>query len=385
MRRHRDAARISASPEPSAKLEPMLERWGRQISGGALGLACACAAHTNSPTSHESAAAPRPAPTAPSVQDAAPVKSDAGPDAAVPDAGPPKAAFPPPNFTPPHKQSAQPGDGTWQPLGEAKRRENAAVEPRLLYRTVVRPHKVSKWKKVTVVAMDLERARANIVAGTDEPKSDAIPKEQRSGLVPEAEREHILAAFNGSWQARHGRYGMMKGGRVLIPPRKDGCTVAFYKDGRVRLRSWPAVEGEVEQMHAWRQAPGCILENGELHPDFAKRNERRWGGRDPKRQTRRRSAIALDKTGRILFYGFGDETGPKELALGLKAAGAHHAAQLDINYYWTRFLVFGRPKADAPLQVTSTLVPKMEHRKRGYIHRAEPRDFFYVIRKPAKR
>ncbi len=233
--------------------------------------------------------------------------------------------------------------------------------------------------------MDLDRARANIVAGVDEPKSDAVPKEQRSGLVPQAEREHILAAFNGSWQARHGRYGMMKDGRVFLPPRPDGCTIAFYKDGRVRLRSWPALEGDVDQMHAWRQAPACILEEGQLHPDLARRNERRWGGQDPKRKTRRRSAIALDKTGRILFYGFGDETGPKELALGLKTAGAHHAAQLDINYYWTRFLIFGKPKADAPLQVTSTLVPKMEHRKRGYIHRAEPRDFFYVIRKPEAR
>lgn len=344
--------------------------------------AAACAAQPAAPERPRARAAPQPTARVP-VSDGGTKATDAA-GAAKPPADPapvrPKAAFPPANFAPLHAQSAQEGDGIWVPMGDAAKHENAAQEPRLLYRSVVHPHKVSRFKAVTVVAMDLSRARLNIAEGLDEPVSDAVPKAERTGLIPEAERAHVLAAFNGSWQARHGRYGMMKAGKVYLPPRQDGCTIAIYKDGRVKMGSWPVLAAEVAQMHAWRQAPGCILENGTLHPDFEKRDERRWGGRDPKRKTRRRSAIALDATGGILFYGFGDETNPKELALGLKAAGAHHAAQLDINYYWVRFLIFGRPKPDAPLQVTSTLIPKMEHRKRGYVHQAEPRDFFYVIR-----
>jgi hypothetical protein len=352
------------------------------LSGGCMLLSMACgAAPTTAPTP--------PAPTASkATPQAPPPASDAGRDdaqavgaPASPPSVPVKVAFPPANFPPPHAQSAREGDGTWVALGDAAKHENAAAEPRLLYRAVVHPHKVSKYKLVTIVAVDLTRARLNITAGVDEPESDAVPKEERSGLIPEADREHVLAAFNGSWQARHGRYGMMKDGKVYLPPRPDGCTIAMFKDGSVKMGSWPSLSASVATMGAWRQAPGCLLENGQLHPDFEKHDERRWGGRDPKRQTRRRSAIALNETGSILFYGFGDETSPKELALGLRAAGAHHAAQLDINYYWVRFLVFGRPKPDAPLQVTSTLIPKMEHRKRGYVHLAEPRDFFYVTRK----
>lgn len=293
----------------------------------------------------------------------------------------PGAAFPPPDVAPPHPASAGEGDGRWVALGSASLAEHAAAEPHLLYRTVIHPHHVSRWKKVTIVAIDLERARLELVAGTDEPESKEVPADKRPGVVPEGDLPYVLAAFNGSWQARHGRYGMMKDGVVFLPPREDACTVALHQDGRVTLRSWTAIAPNQVGLAAWRQAPSCILEQGALHPELEQRNERRWGGLDPKTKTRRRSAIALDATGRVFFFGLGEEVGPRELAEGLRVAGAQHAAQLDINYYWTRFLLFGRPKPDAPLQVTSTLIPKLEHRKRGYVSLPEPRDFFYVARR----
>lgn len=290
--------------------------------------------------------------------------------------------FPPADLTPPEPRSAQPDDGKWQPLGDATRGDRAAGEPRLLYYTRIHPHAVSKFKTVTVVAIDLQRASLGIVAGVDEPESKTVTKEERSGLVPASEQERLLAVFNGSWQARHGHYGMMKDGAEYLPPREDACTLGIARDGSVQLASWPKLSAAAPRLQAWRQAPSCILEEGKLHPELERNDDRRWGGKDPKRQTRRRSAIALGGDGKVLFYGFGDETTVKELALGLRSAGATSAAQLDINYYWVRFLLFGQVGAD-PLRVTSTLIPKMEHRKRGYVHLAEPRDFFYVLRKPS--
>jgi hypothetical protein len=41
-------------------------------------------------------------------------------------------------------------------------------------------------------------------------------------------------------------------------------------------------------------------------------------------------------------------------------------------------LLFGTPNGE-PLQVTSTLIPKMEHLKRGYVERPSTRDFFYFV------
>jgi hypothetical protein len=124
-----------------------------------------------------------------------------------------------------------------------------------------------------------------------------------------------------------------------------------------------------------------MLENGELHARLAAHDDRPWGGNNPKLKTRRRSAIALDATGSVLFYGFGDEASARELAEGLRAAGAAHVAELDINHYWTRFLLAGKKREGAELEITSTLVPDMTHRKLGYVQKPEPRDFFYVRRR----
>ena len=137
-------------------------------------------------------------------------------------------------------------------------------------------------------------------------------------------------------------------------------------------------------MHAYRQTPPCLVENGAIHPRLAENKDADWGGHDPGIVTRHRSAIAIDPKGHVLFYAIGEETTPKELAEGLVALGASNAAELDINFGWTKFLIFGKPSPDAPLQITSSLFPKMLFRKLGYVTKSEPRDFFYVKRKPAR-
>ena len=247
-----------------------------------------------------------------------------------------------------------------------------------MFRAVVHPHKVSKWQSVTVVAIDLARTSLHLVAGTEDPKTTAVPKERRPGLVAPEHLESVLVIMNGGWKKSHGGYGMRVGDDEFVPPREDACTVVLRKDGTVGIASWPSVAGQVSEMAAYRQTPPCLVEGGAIHEDLANNRVRRWGGLDPKRKTRRRSAIGLDESGRVLFYGFGEEVDTRRLAEGMKHIGAAHAALLDINYSWTRFLLVGTPKADAPLQVTSTLVPKMVHRKRGYVEKPMPRDFFYV-------
>jgi hypothetical protein len=121
-----------------------------------------------------------------------------------------------------------------------------------------------------------------------------------------------------------------------------------------------------------------LLEAGELHEKLAAFNERPWGGFDPKRKTRRRSALGVDVSGRTLFYGIGEEVGPRVLAEGMRYAGAHFAAELDINWSWTRFLMFGQSTTKPGLKVTSTLIPKMVHQDRQYVEKTSARGFFYV-------
>jgi hypothetical protein len=289
-----------------------------------------------------------------------------------------ETAFPPPDFTPPHERSAKPGDGKWVPLGDPARRDHAADAPALLFQTTVHPHKVSRFISVTVVAIDLTRASVHLVAGTEDPVAPHVPKEERSGLVPSDHQASLLAVFNGGYQTGHGRWGVMIDSKLFVPARDTGCTLALYRDGTARIRTWPALAGSEGEMAAFRQTPPCLAEEGKLHPDLDAGRERAWGGRVPNIKTRNRSAVGVDRSGRILFYGFGDEAGPALLAEGMRYAGAQSAAQLDINYYWTRFLLFGK-KSDK-LQVTSKLASQMEHEPGGYVSRSASRDFFYVRR-----
>lgn len=315
---------------------------------------------------------------APPSADAASSSGDAAPPSK---AAPPAAVFPPADFIPPFERSAKPGDGKWVALGDGARGDFAAVAPQVLFRTVVHPHPVSRFVSVTVVAVDLARASVHLVAGTKDPIAPHVPESERTGLVPSDHQTSLLALFNGGYQTPHGRWGVMTGGQVLVPPRDVGCTIALYRDGRARIASWPALAPTQNTMTAFRQTPPCLVEGGALHADLAAFREGAWGGRVPNVKTRNRSAVGVDESGRVLFYGFGDEAGARLLADGMRFAGAVAAAQLDINYYWTRFLLVGRKKSDAPLQITSPLAPKMQYEPRGYVSRPAARDFFYIKRR----
>jgi hypothetical protein len=343
----------------------------------AISLAVACGGSAREP-------APSPAPKrvapAPPATSAAAKAPDPGVTELAKVGAPEQArvAFPPASFSPPEARSAQPGDGQWVRLGDANAGDRAGEGEPLLFRSVVHPHPVSKWVSVTLVAIDLQRTELFLVAGTEEPKSKDAPPALRSGLVAEDHRDALLAVFNGGWKTAHGNWGVMVGGHVFVAPKPDGCTIAPMKDGTVRIAAWPKLETKTAEMRAFRQTPPCLLEGGQLPGMLQAGQERAWGGMDPKLKTRQRSAVGVDASGKILYYAYSEEAGAKKLAEGLKAAGVVDAAELDINYIWTRFLLFGKTKKDGKLGITSSLAPKMSRDKGGYVDRAHARDFFYV-------
>ncbi len=291
----------------------------------------------------------------------------------------PESRFPPADFAPPSARSAAAGDGTWRRLGATSAGDRAAAGRSVLVVTTVHPHPVSRFDSVTLAAIDLRHAALHFMAGKDDPGAEAL--DPPAGVIPEADQDKLLAVFNGGFLPRHGRWGMMVQGRELVPPRADGCTVGLYRDGAVRIRPWAALESRSGTMSAYRQTPPCLIDSGKLHPALSAGNERLWGGRDPKRKTRRRSALGIDESGRVLLYAMGTEVGPLLLAQAMRHAGAVDAVQLDINWSWTRFLLYGQPSPGGRLQVTSTLIPKMTHSSKGYLERAGHRDFFYVLRR----
>jgi hypothetical protein len=280
--------------------------------------------------------------------------------------------FPPAQAQPPFAKTAQDGDGVWV---ASKGGPGMVV-------TSLHPHAVQRMRKVTVVAIQLRSVELHMVVGTKEPLSKTFPKEQRTGLVPDSEQERLIAVFNGGFQVKHGKYGMKSGGLTLLPPRDESCTLVQDKQGKWMLGDWDELKAKDEQWVNYRQTPPCLVNKGELHPWLTSDwKSKRWGMDVKGKPEIRRSSLGLDKSGQILFYGVGEELRPMDLAVAMKAAGAEQVAELDINWSYTRFLWVGRPSAGKELQITDTLIPKMKHTKRGYVHHASERDFFYLLRK----
>lgn len=360
----------------------------------ALGLCVSCgsppAPHDTPPKSSEQRPSSGAMPVAAaSLQQERP--PPAPPETEQPKAPPPAplfagTSFPPPAIAPPHERSRQQGDGQWQPLGKRESGDRLAEGDPVAYRTVIHPHEVSRWAKLTVVAIDLRHVRVGYVPGRADVESlkalggSSIPLPESAGVLPEVERDELLVIFNGGFQPRHGRWGMRAWNMTLLPARDDGCTVAIDGRGLVTVGDWPRLKPRESELVAFRQTPPCLTLDGEIHPLLARHNERPWGGFDPNRKTRRRSAVGVDASGRVLFYAIGEEMDPRVLAQGMAYAGAVNSAELDINWSWTRFLVFGQTDS-RELAVTSTLIDPMVFQPGEYLKISAARDFFFLSRR----
>jgi len=360
------------APRPSTPDHPPVT--GLRVLVATLSVAGCAAAAAELPS------APPPAtPSSPEVSpDLAPghVKDDCLPECetTAPVEPPPrdKTVFPPASYDAPFERTAKDGDGTWRAMGPA------GGDPPVLWTSEVHPHKIKKFVAVALVAVDLRRVDLQLVAGTQEPASKTVPADKRPGLVPQADLSKLIAAFNGGFKARHGDYGMMIAGDEFIGPRDDACTAALYRDGRFEVRTWSALASTAKDMEFYRQTPPCLVEEGVVHEKLqTERNTKKWGAAEDGKTEIRRSAIGVSQDGRTLFIAIGEWTTAQSLARALTVAGVWSAAQLDINYSFTRFTLYERGD-DGALRATSPLLSELKFTQKGYIESSAFRDFFYL-------
>lgn len=303
-----------------------------------------------------------------------PPPSPAGPTQPASVTSAPEAPAAPPPFSPPFERVAAPGDGAWLPMPDAVNPGGAPV----LWKSAVHPDPRRGFAAVAVVAIDLSRVSLHLVAGTQEPESTTVPREERPGLIPADRASEVIAAFNGGFKAMHGHYGMMLAGATYLAPRDIACTIGLYRDGTVRIGKWTSLRDSEPEMHAYRQTPPCLVQQGTLHAHLSESN-RNWGATVSGETIIRRSALGIDKTGRFLFYGLGEAVSAQAIARAMQAAGAHDAAQLDVNHAYPRFLLFA---PGSPPQAASSLIPDVQFKPTEYTADPSPRDFFYLARSP---
>lgn len=312
--------------------------------------------------------------TAPVASIDSPPAASATAPPAPPDSSLSKPPFPPPAFVPPHQRSAAPADGVFTLV-----QDGAAAGTGALARTTVHPHPYRRDAVVVVLAVDLRKVDVVPMAGTEEPVSKTVPAEKRPGIVPVADQPSLIAVFNGGFLTKHGQWGMKVDGDEFVPAREEGCTLAFLDDGSLRIATHRALVPIASRLHSYRQTPPCLVESGSLDSRLAQEDTvRLWGAAIGGKREIRRTAIGLDATGRTLFFGIGEWLWARDIALAMKSAGAVDVAELDINWSYTRFLLYDR---STPPKVVSTLIEKVAYSKDGYISKPAPRDFFYLRRK----
>jgi hypothetical protein len=303
------------------------------------------------------------------------------PSASASAAPPPRATaaraspFPPAPIAPPVPKNAKPGDGVWSTLAVTGMTRSP------LATTVIHPHKVKPFVVVAFVAIDLSRLSLGLVAGTEEPKSDDVPASKRTGLIPEADVARLVVAMNGGFKRRHGEHGMKIGPDTFVPPKDDSCTLARTTGGAIRIGTWTSLAGAAGDYDYFRQGPPCLVEAGAKNPDTADGwKVKKFGASETGDREIRRSAFALSKDGETLYFAIGDWIHPEVLADALVAAGVDAASQFDINYSFTRFVLYDRGPSGEPV-ASSPLLEKLKFSTTEYWKSPSARDFFYLTRR----
>jgi len=270
--------------------------------------------------------------------------------------------------------TASPEDGAWQAV------DTRAGNSGAIYRTIVHPDSERVYAELFVFALDLSKLSVHAVAGSVEPKSTAPGiAVARPGVIPEAERGALVAAFNGGFKAEHGQFGMVVDGRELLAPKAQSCTFAATSDGGLRIAPWAALAGAGE-LSWWRQTPGCMLQDGVLHPGLRSADSRNWGATLEGKTVIRRSAVGLSADARTLFVGISNSTTARALGLGMQHVGARDVAQLDVNFSFPRFLMYKEGEGSSLKAVGA--VRGLLYQPDEYLGHASTRDFFYVTARP---
>jgi len=241
----------------------------------------------------------------------------------------PEVGWPPSPMTVPVSPPF-PGEGQWIPLDNDRFiTPTAAGTAPAFVTSFVRPDVHRQDVRVYVTLWDPRQIALHMEAGTVEPI--AADGERGPGLIPRAPEvmKHVVAAFNGGFQAEHGEYGMEANGIEYLPPKPYAATVVELRDGSNGFGAWPDSSIVPPDVTAFRQNLTALVEGDQFNPWH--RNW--WGGTPPGWPDQihsARSAICLTKEGFVGYF-YSTSIGPEDLAAGMLDARCAFGIHLDMN------------------------------------------------------
>jgi len=254
----------------------------------------------------------------------------------------------------------------------------------VLERTSLKPDPSRPYAEAALVRIDLSQVELHMLPGVSEPEAVAgVPPFPRPGRIPAEVQAsgQLLAAFNGGFKAVNGHYGMMTDQGVVLQPPLDGiATLAFYRDGQLRLGEWGRDITASADLVAYRQNCPLLLDAGQITPSVLQDSQRDWGTTIQNVDATWRSGLGLSRDGHWLIYAAGDSLTVESLARALQLAGADFAMQLDINSLYTRFVTYrpaGVKTSKYPVE-SQKLLDQMPGLEQTAFLSPYDRDFFYI-------
>jgi len=297
---------------------------------------------------------------------------------------------------------ALPGEGQWILLDHDPFIHMTPGVPSAFVTTFLRADKARLSTRVYVTMWDPRQIALHMQAGTVEPVS--ATGEAGSGEIPRTPEvlDHLVAGFNGGFQAVHGEYGMQADGVLYLPPKPYAATVLEMRDGSVAMGAWPENTEVSDDVMSFRQNLTAIVQDGRFNPWG-----RTWWGGTPKGWADEvhttRSGICLTKENFVGYF-WGNDLSADVLAAGMLAARCAFGLHLDMNTGHAGFEFYNVQRAEKAEPIGRALqtdwefdgtlksIPDMRVRSRRmvktmghmnfprYIHRDE-RDFFYLTRR----
>ncbi|MCC6554689.1 MAG: hypothetical protein IT372_17080, partial [Polyangiaceae bacterium] len=255
-----------------------------------------------------------------------PVDAAAAPVQAQPGGWPPAAVTP-------AIDPALPGEGAWVAAdGPYLAAQGGEAAEACFYRTFLRPDPARPEARVALVAIDTRRIDLRLQAGYEAPRPTVGPRgtgelparpavDARGSGAPSAPSApnpvgalpgaRVVAAIGASGADRS--FGMIAGGRALIPPRPGAPTLAVDRHGRPALGPWPDAGPPPGPIVALLQGAPVHAGDGPAAPDDDLRLER--------------AALCVGQSG-FAIHAWGRESDAAALGKALARAGCEAALGL---------------------------------------------------------
>jgi hypothetical protein len=250
---------------------------------------------------------------------------------------------------------------------------NSSPDDVMMAKTLIRPDPLRPYSAVGVLLMDKRRIRLHMVGGTDDPGGDRGVR--GPGVIPDADRAALLAAWNGGFKGPHGAWGMFADGREYRPIRNGYASVAVSNEGTISVGEWGRDMSWNDDIVAVRQNAVLLVDNCQVSPRTNEGNNT-WGYvfANSAEFITWRSAIGVTANGDLLVAD-GNSLSAASLARALQAAGACYAMELDINTPYVLTSLFF-PGDDGTIQ-RSKFMDSMVDNPGRFLTR-QTRDFMYA-------